>query len=314
MKFPGFRICLIATTLSASLLAQGVPMTAQAAGPVDKPKVAAHPVVKSNAALVMDQASGEVLYGKNTQAIVPIASISKLMTAMVVLDANLDPEEPIGITGEDVDWLRGSSSRLPMGTVLTRDQLLRLALMASENRAAYALSRAYPGGRPAFVAAMNDKARMLGLAGTHFADPTGLSSANVSTAQDLAIMVAAAHTYPQIREYTTTAGFDMQVGKRTVAFHNTNRLVANTGWDIGLSKTGFINEAGRCLVMQAQLAGRAVIIVLLDSWGKYSRLADASRIRQWIEAAAGIRPAPAPRTLTHKVRHQVAGASRAHPV
>ncbi len=284
---------------------------AQAAGAAAKLKVAAHPVLKSNAALVMDQTSGEVLYGKNAQAIVPIASISKLMTAMVVLDANLDPGELIGITDEDVDWLRGSSSRLPVGTVLTRDQLLRLALMASENRAAYALSRAYPGGRPAFIAAMNDKARMLGLSGTHFADPTGLSSANVSTAQDLSVMAAAAHTYPQIREYTTTAGFDMQVGKRTVAFHNTNRLVANTGWDIGLSKTGFINEAGRCLVMQAHLAGRAVIIVLLDSWGKYSRLADASRIRQWIEAAAGIRPAPVPRTLTHKVRHQVAGAARA---
>ncbi len=312
MKFPGIRSCLFATALSGSVLAFGMPLPLQAAGLASKTKVAAHPSLKSNAVLVMDQASGEVLYGKNTQAIVPIASISKLMTAMVVLDANLEPEEPITVTNDDVDWLRGSSSRLRVGAMLTRDQLLRLALMASENRAASALSRSYPGGRPAFIAAMNDKARLLGLSGTHFSDPTGLSSANVSTAEDLALMVAAAHTYPKIREYTTTAGLDMQVGKRTIAFHNTNRLVANPSWDIGLSKTGFINEAGRCLVMQAEFAGRAVIIVLLDSWGKYSRLADASRIRQWIEAAAGIRPPP--KTLTHKVRHQVAGASRAHPV
>ena len=223
---------------------------------------------------------------------------SKLMTAMVVLDGHLDPNEAITVSEEDVDWLRGSSSRLPVGTTLTRDQMLRLALMASENRAASALSRAYPGGRPAFVQAMNDKARSLGLQGTRFSDPTGLSSANVSTAEDLATLVATAHGYPAIRDYSTTAGLEMQVGRRMLAFHNTNRLVAAAGWDIGLSKTGFINEAGRCLVMQAQLAGRGIIIVLLDSWGKNSRLADAVRVRQWLEAAAN--PNPAPQRVSHK--------------
>ena len=267
-----------------------------------------HPSLSSSAVLVLDQESGQVLYGKNSQAIVPIASISKLMTAMVVLDANLDPDEPITVSNDDVDWLRGSSSRLQVGSTLTRDQLLRLALMASENRAAAALSRSYPTGRPGFIAAMNAKALSLGLTGTHFSDPTGLSSANVSTAEDLAAMVSAAHAYPKIREYSTLPGQVMQVGKRSIAFHNTNGLVANPGWEIGLSKTGFINEAGRCLVMQAQLAGRAIIIVLLDSWGKYTRIADASRIRQWIEAAAGVRPAT-PKlvlqrvSLTHRHRH-----------
>ena len=267
-----------------------------AEGLVSKAKAVAHLALKSSSALVLDQFSGEVLYGKNASAIVPIASISKVMTAMVALDAHLDPDESITVTEQDVDWLRGSSSRLPVGTTLTRDQMLRLALMASENRAASALSRAYPGGRAAFVQAMNDKARSIGLQGTRFSDPTGLSSANVSTAEDLATMVATAHGYPTIREYSTTTGLDVQIGRRMVAFHNTNRLVASSGWDIGLSKTGFINEAGRCLVMQAQLAGRGVIIVLLDSWGKNSRLADAVRVRQWVEAANN----PAPQRISHK--------------
>ena len=319
MKFPSIRSCLVTTALAGALLGSGIPANVQAAGITPKIKANTHPALKSNAALVLDQASGEVLYGKNAQAIVPIASISKLMTAMVVLDADLDPDESIAVTAEDVDSLRGSSSRLRIGSVLTRDQLLRLALMASENRAASALSRAFPGGRPAFVVAMNEKAASLGLQGTHFSDPTGLSSANVSTAEDLAIMVASAHGYPKIREYSTLAGLNLRVGKRTIAFRNTNRLVANPAWDIGLSKTGFIKEAGRCLVMQAQFAGRTVIIVLLDSWGKYTRLTDASRVRRWIEAAAGMKPAPqAQRTLVHKVghkvrprvRHQIASAAK----
>ena len=310
--FPIVRSCLITAALAGSCLGPVIPTAAHAQGSL---KISSHPALKSNAVLVLDQSSGEILYGKNAQSIVPIASISKLMTAMVVLDAQLDPDEVITVTEEDVDSLRGSSSRLRVGAALTRDQLLRLALMASENRAAAALSRAYPGGRPAFVAAMNEKARTLGLNGTHFLDPTGLSSGNVSTAEDLATMVANAHTYPKIREYTTLTGLDMRVGKRTIAFHNTNRLVANPSWNIGLSKTGFINEAGRCLVMQAELAGRAVIIVLLDSWGKYTRLTNASRVRQWIEAAAGIKPAPQ-RTLTHKVRvrHRLAATARARRI
>jgi len=308
--FPSVRNCLVAATLAGSFLGAAIPITVHAEGTVSKLEARSHPALKSNAALVLDESSGKVLYGKNAQSIVPIASISKLMTAMVVLDAQLDPDEIIAVTEEDVDSLRGSSSRLRVGSRLTRDQLLRLALMASENRAAAALSRAYPGGRTAFVAAMNSKARALGLNGTHFLDPTGLSSGNVSTAEDLAAMVASARAYRKIREYTTLAGFDMRVGKRTLAFHNTNRLVANPSWNIGLSKTGFINEAGRCLVMQAELAGRAVIIVLLDSWGKYTRLADARRVRQWIEAAAGIKPAPH-RTVTHKVRHRLVATARA---
>ena len=242
----------------------------------------------SNAVLVLDHQSGEILYGKNTQAIVPIASITKLMTAMVDLDANLDPEEKIVITQDDVDSLRGSHSRLRVGAPLTRDELLRLALMASENRAASALGRAYPGGLESFVRAMNLKAQLLGMNGSRFADATGLSSANVSTAGDLATLVRSAYRYPKIRQYSTSTAYAVSLGGRhPLAFRNTNRLVGSGAWDIGLSKTGFINEAGRCLVMQATLAGRAVIIVLLDSWGKYSRIGDANRIRKWLEIASG---------------------------
>ena len=244
--------------------------------------------LRSNAALVLDQHSGEVLYGKNTQAVVPIASITKLMTAMVVFDANLDPEEKVLITQDDVDWLRGSHSRLRVGATLSRDELLRLALMASENRAASALGRSYPGGADSFVRAMNLKAQLLGMNGSRFADATGLSSTNVSTAEDLATLVRAAHRYPKIREYSTATAYQVSLGgKHPVAFRNTNRLLGSSAWDIGLSKTGFISEAGRCLVMQATLAGRTVIIVLLDSWGKYTRIGDANRIRKWLEVASG---------------------------
>mgnify|MGYP006282752461 CR=1 FL=1 len=241
----------------------------------------------SAAALVMDNESGQVLYGKNADSVLPIASITKLMTAMVVLDANLDPEERLTVTNEDVDWLRGSHSRLAVGVTLTRDEMLRLALMASENRAAFALSRYYPGGREAFVQSMNLKAIVLGMRGTRYADPTGLSSSNVSTAEDLARLVRAGHEYDKIREYSTMSNFALNVGGRPMQFRNTNGLVMSPDWEIGLSKTGFINEAGRCLVMQAKLAGRAVVIVLLDSVGRYTRTADATRIRRWLEVAAG---------------------------
>jgi D-alanyl-D-alanine endopeptidase (penicillin-binding protein 7) len=241
--------------------------------------------MNSSSVLVLDQDSGQILYGKNAGSVVPIASITKLMTAVVVFDAKLDLEEQMTIAEEDIDWLRNSHSRLPVGTTFSRDEMLRLALMASENRAASALSRYYPGGRPAFIEAMNAKAQALGMSGTRYADSTGLSSTNVSTAQDLAKLVRAAHGYPKVREYSTASGFDLTINGRRQAFRNTNALVRTTGWDIGLSKTGFINEAGRCLVMQVKLAGRAVIIVLLDSWGKYSRIADANRIRKWMENA-----------------------------
>lgn len=249
--------------------------------------------LRSNAVLVLDQDSGEVLFGKNTHSVLPIASITKLMSAMVILDAALDPNEPISIAKADVDKMKGSRSRLQVGAELTRDDLLRLALMASENRAAAALGRTYPGGTGAFVQAMNLKAYLLGMTGTHFADPTGLSSANVSTAEDLAKLVSAANGYAQIREYSTASAHQVRVGRRMMAFHNTNRLIRNSGWEIGLSKTGYISEAGRCLVMQAKMAGRKVIIVLLDSWGKYTRIADASRIRNWLDPSA----APATRHL-----------------
>jgi len=266
--------------------------------------------LKSSAALILDEQTGEVLYGKNAGAILPIASITKLMTAMVVLDANLDPDEHLTVTNDDVDFLRGSTSRLAVGVSLSRDEMLRLALMASENRAASALSRHYPGGRNAFVQTMNLKAQLLGLYGTRFADGTGLSSTNVSTAEDLARLVRAAHRYPKISEYSTASNLSLTVGKRPMDFRNTNALVANRDWDIGLSKTGFINEAGRCLVMQAMLAGRGVVIVLLDSWGKYTRTADAVRVRQWLEVAAGI-VAPPSRSNATQGKSPRASATKA---
>jgi serine-type D-Ala-D-Ala endopeptidase (penicillin-binding protein 7) len=240
--------------------------------------------LKSAAALVLDQQTGATMFGKNTDAVLPIASITKLMTAMVVLDAKLPMQETIPISEDDVDTLKGTRSRLRVGTLLTREELLRLALMASENRAAAALSHAYPGGREAFVAAMNRKAAELGMRDTHFLDPTGLTSANVSTAHDLVKLVDAGYRYPTIRNFTTTNRYDVRINGREQTFRNTNRLVQNGSWEIGLSKTGFINEAGRCLVMQARLAEKNVLIVLLDSWGKYTRIGDANRIRKWLES------------------------------
>ena len=300
------RNLFVATAVLAAMLTVGVqPACAAQAQSRNSEATVAEPKVRSNAALVLDQDSGEVLYGKNAQAIVPIASITKLMTAMVVLDAHLDPEEKIRVTKADIDSLKGSPSRLRVGTVLTRDDMLRLALMASENRAASALGRNYPGGLESFVRAMNGKAQQIGMNGSHFADPTGLSSKNVSTAEDLAVLVRSAHGYPQIRYYSTATTYSVRVGgKYHLDFYNTNRLVGSDSWDIGLSKTGFINEAGRCLVMQATLAGRAVIIVLLDSWGKYTRIGDANRIRRWLEVASGDHRASA--------SNAVVGAS--HPV
>ena len=249
----------------------------------DLPLSAASLGLHSSAVLVMDQVSGSVLYEKNANAVVPIASITKLMTAMVSLDAQPNLYEVMTISEEDVDTLKGTRSRLKVGTQLTREEMLRLALMSSENRAASALGRYYPGGRPAFIAAMNRKAQALGLHDTHFEDSTGLTSANVSSARDLVKMVAAAHQYPLIREFSTSTGYDVMVDGRVQSFHNTNSLVSNSAWDIGLSKTGFINEAGKCLVMQAWFNQKPMIIVLLDSWGKMTRIGDANRIKKWVE-------------------------------
>lgn len=246
--------------------------------------------LSSSAVLVQDQSTGAVLYEKNPNAVLPIASITKLMTAMVVLDAQFDLQETLAIGDEDVDTLKGTHSRLRVGTELTREEMLRLALMSSENRAASSLSRHYPGGQKAFVSAMNAKAQMLGLADTRFADPTGLTPANVSSPHDLARMVDAAHQYPLIREFTTTTEEEVNVAGRLQQFRNTNILTRNPSWEIGLSKTGFINEAGRCLVMQAWINSKPVIIVLLDSVGKMTRIGDANRIKNWFEASAQGRP------------------------
>ena len=242
-------------------------------------------LLRSSAVLVIDQEDGHPVYAKNTDSVQPIASITKLMTAMVVLDAGLDLNESVTIDDADVDTIKNTHSRLRVGTVVRRGDLLRLALMASENRAAAALARAYPGGTPAFVARMNEHAAELGLSNTHFNDSTGLSFENVSTPSDLAKMVQAAYQYPLIREYTTTPGLMLTMPNtgRSVTFNNTNRLVKNSDWHIGLQKTGFIRESGQCLVMQANIATKPFVIVLLDAVGKYSRIADAIRLRKWLE-------------------------------
>ena len=242
------------------------------------------PQVKSHFALVVDEAGGTPLFAKHPESVAPIASITKLMTAMVVLDAGLPLDEAIAIDSADVDRVKNSRSRLPVGGRLSRGDLLRVALMSSDNRAAAALARTYPGGTGACLDAMNRKALELGMTQSRFADATGLSSGNVSTASDLARMVGAARLYPAVAEASTARQHRVTLSNgRVLEYRNSNGLVSNTSWDIGLSKTGYINEAGRCLVMQATIAARDVIIVLLDSWGKNTRLGDANRIRQWME-------------------------------
>ncbi len=242
------------------------------------------PDLKSSAALVIDEETGEVLYGKNESAVVPIASITKIMTAIVTLDAGLPLDETITVTADDAEaGAAKRKARLPVGATLTRAEHLQLALMASENRAAAALGRAYPGGMDAFVAAMNAKAHELEMTDSRFVEPTGLSSENVSSAGDLAKLVRSAKAYPLIAEYSILPSADYTIRSRRVAFANTNGLVRGGSWEIGLSKTGFINAAGRCLVMQARVATRSLIIVLLDSVGKYTRIGDANRIRQWLD-------------------------------
>ena len=242
------------------------------------------PRLHSNIALIYDEQSEQPLYDKNAGVVTPIASITKLMTAMIVLDAGLPLDEQVSVDAADQDTLKGTHSRLRVGMTFTRSELLKLALMASENRAASALARSYPGGTAAAILAMNAKARELGMLNTEFLDPTGLNSNNVSTAQDLVKMVAAARNYSLIHQYTTTASHSVDgLRGRALRFTNTNPLVRNSAWDIGLSKTGYINEAGRCLVMEATINQRSVIIVLLDSWGKLTRVGDANRVKKWME-------------------------------
>jgi D-alanyl-D-alanine endopeptidase (penicillin-binding protein 7) len=243
--------------------------------------------LKSSVALVLDQESNEVLFEKNPHAVLPIASLTKLMTALVVTEAQQPMDEILEVSAEDSNYEKHVSSRLHSGTKLTREDMLRLALMASENRAASSLGRHYPGGLSAFVAAMNDKAKELDMEDTHFVDPTGLSHENVSSAVDLALLVSAAYDDPTIREYSTQSEYSVKVGRRQLQFHSTNALVRRPkDWQIGLQKTGFTNEAGRCLVMQAAVQGRSVVMVFLDSAGKLTRFADANRVRTWIQSAA----------------------------
>ena len=289
------RILTPVQRLLAIFVAAALCAAAQAA---DKPaKARAHkaaavevtedgaPLLKSTGVLVMDASSGQTLYAKNADQSTPIASITKLMTAMVVLDAKLPLDEAIQIDNADIDLIKNTKSRLPIGSHFRRDDLMRLALMASDNRAAAALGRSYPGGILAFVDAMNAKATALGMSATHFVDSSGLAPGNVSNPSDLGKLASAAAKYDLIREYTTTGAVDVTLpdSKRKLSFVNTNQLVRASDWQIGLSKTGYINESGKCLVMQAVIANQPVVIVLLDSWGKLTRVADAQRIRKWLE-------------------------------
>jgi D-alanyl-D-alanine endopeptidase (penicillin-binding protein 7) len=289
------RLTIVFLVLIASSAAAGADVETLFARDPAKLKLA------SLNAVVIDASSNRPVFTKGADAVTPIASLTKLMTAIVTLDARLPMDEPIAIDTEDFDYLKGTQSRLRMGATLPRSEMLRLALMSSENRAAASLARNYPGGTEAFVAAMNEKARALGMTRTGYADPTGLSARNVSTANDLATLVAAAAEYPEIRDFSTTPSHfvEVQPTGQVLGFNNTNGLVKNSDWNIQLSKTGYIREAGKCLVMLATIASKPFVIVLLDSAGKYTRLGDAQRVRYWLETGQALAPA-APTKATSK--------------
>ena len=282
-----YLIALIAVALSFNVAAadKHAKRAGKPAAVVAEVTKDGEPNLQSSGVLVLDPTTGQTLYSKNADHTAPIASITKLMSAMIVLDAKLPLDEVLQISSEDIDMVKGTKSRLPIGAHFRRDDLMRLALMASDNRAASALGRNYPGGLPAFVEAMNAKAKLLGLQQTHYVDSSGLSPGNVSSAQDLGKLVSEASKYDLIREYTTTGAVNVQLpnSRRTLHFVNTNQLVRSSDWKIGLSKTGYINEAGKCLVMQAVIANQPIVIVLLDSWGRLTRVGDANRIRRWLE-------------------------------
>ena len=288
------RFTLVFLALVASVAAGGT--DAQAPLVLDPAKLR----LASLNAVVIDASAHRPIFAKGADDVTPIASLTKLMTAIVTLDAGLPLDESIAIDMDDLDYLKGTRSRLRMGAELPRREMLRLALMSSENRAASSLARNYPGGTSAFVAAMNAKAASLGMTRTHFSDATGLSARNVSTANDLATLVAAAAQHPQIREFSTTPSHYVEVQPmgQVLGYNNTNTLVKNNAWDIQLSKTGYIREAGKCLVMLATIASKPFVIVLLDSAGKYTRLGDAQRVRHWLETcqplpvATGTKVAP----------------------
>lgn len=266
------------TAVTGLILAFGA-MTAAA-------QPALFPRLKSSSVLVVDQSDSSVLYSRRADVAAPIASITKLMTSLVVLDAKQPLDEPITITEAETELPRGGFSRLSVGTVLTRGDLMHLALMSSENHAAHALGVNYPGGVPALVKAMNARASALGMTTAHFVDPTGLSSDNVASPEDLSKLVLAASRNPHIREYSTDPSYTVRVHRHLVEFHNTDTLVKNPAWNIIVQKTGYITEAGKCLVMEAVIQGRNVVIVLLDSAGRLTRVADAMRVKTWMEATA----------------------------
>ncbi|MEO8224682.1 MAG: D-alanyl-D-alanine endopeptidase [Gammaproteobacteria bacterium] len=289
-KFPGARGLLV---LAGSLVVLGA---ASAAPPATSPKQQTRPDVRSNSALVVDTADSSVLFARRDDVPMPIASITKLMTALVVLEGKQPLGEMLSITADDRDTERRSASRLSPGTRLPRSEFLHLALMSSENRAAHALGRSYPGGLTAFVRAMNAKAVALGMTSSRFVDPTGLSSRNVATARDLVKLVRAASGDPLIRRYSTDERHMVATGRRSIEFRNTNTLVTRPDWDISVQKTGYTQDAGECLVMHTRIEDRSVVIVLLNSFGKQTRVADARRIRKWMEATAS-QPAPTSRPV-----------------
>jgi D-alanyl-D-alanine endopeptidase (penicillin-binding protein 7) len=297
------RLTIVFAGLAALLVAAGA--LAHEAGALDPARLR----LASANAIVLDASDNHAIYAKAADEVTSIASLTKLMTAIVTLDSGVPLDEPVAIDVDDLDFVKGTRSRLRMGTELPRREMLRLALMSSENRAASSLARSHPAGTAAFVAAMNEKARALGMARTHFADPTGLSPQNVSTASDLAILVATAAQYPLIREFSTTASHwvEVQPPGKWLAFNNTNNLVRNPGWDIQLSKTGYIREAGKCLVMLATIASKPFVIVLLDSAGKFTRLGDAQRVRYWLETGQTMPPPAAAKSGARSAKAQVSG-------
>jgi len=284
-------VSILAVSLPPAFASEGNP-GASATSALSAPRLAAthsrkalrdEPDLRSNSVFILDATHASVLYSRHADVAMPIASITKLMTALVVLQGKQSLDEPILITREDIAAGKGAYSRLLPGITLSRGDLLHLALMSSENRAAHALGRHYPGGVPAFVQAMNAQAVALGMTHTRFVDPAGLSSDNVASPEDLSKLVMAASQNAIIREYSTDKGYAVRAGRRMLDFRKTDSLVSNPTWNIIVQKTGYISEAGKCLVMQAIIEGRTVVIVLLDSFGKYTRVADAKRIKKWME-------------------------------
>jgi len=275
-----FLACLAATLV--------VPNVSVAAGPSQQAAQFGAPTLGSAAAMIVSQRTGEVLYEQNATRVMPIASITKLMSAMVVLEAGQSMSERLTITTGDIDNLKGTGSRLQVGSTVTREELLNIMLMSSENRAASALARNYPGGRQAFINAMNVKARMIGMADTRFADSSGLDPRNISTPRDLVRLLSAAGTYPEIRDYSTRTERYVNVGSGQLRYGNSNGLVREDGWHVTLSKTGYIREAGRCLVMETTVGDEPVVMVLLNAQGAHTRVADAKRVKAWLENAGGV--------------------------